>query len=138
MLLEEIRNIKSGRKELRTFGLTFAIILAAAGGIMIWKDNGLYLFAFGAALFFVILAIFRPSPLKPLQKAWMALAAVLGFVMSRLILILLFYLILTPVSLIPRLFGKRFLDLKPDPNLPSYWNERSGGASSSSNYTKQY
>jgi len=138
MLLEEIKNIKSGPKELKAFGLTFAIVLGATGGIMIWKDNGFYLFALGAAVLFAVLAIFWTLPLKPLQKAWMALAAVLGFFMSRLILIILFYLILTPVSLIPRLFGKRFLDLKPDPNFPSYWNKRSGGGSSNINYTKQY
>lgn len=138
MLLEEIRNIKSGRKELRGFGLTFGTALSVLGGILLWRHDGLHLYAFAASAFFVILALFWPSPLKPLQKAWMSLAAVLGFIMSRLILIVLFFMILTPLSLIARLFGKRFLELKPDTTLPSYWNKKSSDSSAKIDYTKQY
>jgi hypothetical protein len=138
MLREEIRNIKSGRKELRSFGLTFGIVSAAVGGIMLWRGSGLYPYAFGAAILFSLLAFLWRMPLMPLQKIWMTLAAVLGFFMSRLILIVMFYLILTPVSLTALLFGKRVLVLKPDKNLASYWNVREKDPSEKPDYTKQY
>lgn len=80
----------------------------------------------------------RPRLLKPLQKAWMALAAILGFFMSKLILIVLFFLILTPISLIGRVFGKRFLELKLDKDRASYWNLRRDETPLQTDYTKQY
>ena len=138
MLLEEIKNIKSGRKELRSFGLTFGVISTLVGAIMLWKSNSLYPYAFCGTALFLLLSFLMPLALMPLQKIWMTLAAVLGFFMSRLILIFLFYLILTPVSLIARLFGKRFLELKPDSRLSSYWNLRERNLSEKSDYTKQY
>jgi len=138
MLLEEIKNIKSGRKELRSFGLTFGVISTLAGIIMLWKSNSLYPYTFCGAALFLLLSLLMPLSLIPLQKIWMTLAAVLGFFMSRLILTVLFYLILTPVSLTARLLGKRFLELKPDSCLSTYWNKRERNPSEKPDYTKQY
>ena len=138
MLLDEIRHIKSGPKELRIFGLTFGVVSALAGGIMLWKGSGLFNYAFGAAVLFILLALTWPVSLKPLQKIWMTLAAVLGFFISRVILIVLFYLILTPISLAARLFGQRFLELKPDARLDSYWNKRERDPTAKPDYSKQY
>jgi hypothetical protein len=138
MLREEIKNIKSGRRELRGFGLTFGVVAAAAGAVMLWKANMLYPYAFGAAALFIGLGLLWPFPLKPLQKIWMMLAVILGFVMSRIILLVLFFLILTPISLVARLFGKRFLDLRPETRLPSYWNRREPDPGVTPDYTKQY
>ncbi|MCE5270112.1 SxtJ family membrane protein, partial [bacterium] len=58
------------------------------------------------------------------QKLWMKLAHALGWFNTRLLLILVFYLVLTPVGLLMRLFGKRPLSLGWDKDAPSYWIER--------------
>ena len=49
----------------------------------------------------------------------------------------LFYLIVTPIGLISRLFGKKFLDLKWDKQLSTYWNYRSDKPGKE-NYEKQF
>lgn len=69
--------------------------------------------------------------LKPFYWVWMFLAFCLGFVASKVFLTLIFYLVLTPIGLLAKLFGKRFLDLG---QKPSYWKNR---ASQAPNYENQ-
>ena len=52
----------------------------------------------------------------------MVFANMLSWFMSRLILSILFYIIITPIGLIARLFNKQFIELKWDKSLESYWN----------------
>ena len=68
----------------------------------------------------------------------MALAVVLGFFMSRLILVLLFYAIVTPIGLVMKLLGKDLLDERIDKNKTSYWLKRAGAAKSRESYENQY
>ena len=121
MLLEEIKNIRSTRRDLRNFGLSVGIVLLLIGLLLRYyeRDAYPYFLVFGAIL--VILALALPTLLKPLQKAWMALAVTLGFIMTRLILSLLFFLVFMPISLIGRIGGFKFLEIKTDKNASSYW-----------------
>ena len=138
MLLEEIRNIKSEKRDLRNFGITFGVLLGLLGGALWWKGKDTYtLFLFFSGAFF-FLGFVLPSILKPLQKAWMAFAVVLGFFMTRVILSVLFYVVFTGIGLGGRLFGKQFLDLKMDHSLKSYWNYRESKTFKQSDYELQF
>ena len=124
MILEEIKNIKSDKKELKKFG-------GQVGGMLILIGALLFVFAKLLAPIFIgiggllaIVAFLFPVLLLPLQKSWMALAVVLGFIMTRVILSILFYLVITPINIISRLFGKDFLNLKIEKDKKSYWNIR--------------
>lgn len=124
MLLEELKNINSNKAELRKFGLTIGIVLLIISAVMFYYSSGLK-FHFGiAGLVLIILGYIFPKILLPFQKVWMGLALVLGFVMSRLILTLLFYLVITPIGLLAKLAKKDFLDLSIDNTKKSYWNYR--------------
>ena len=122
MIIEEIKNIKSGKKELRKFGITMGAVFVVIGGLLWWRGKDYYLYFLGlsAAFFFFGLAI--PSLLKPIHKFWMALAVLMSWVMTRVILCILFYLGITPMSFLANLFGKDFLGLKFGKNInSSYW-----------------
>jgi hypothetical protein len=54
----------------------------------------------------------------------MALAFTLGWFTSRLLLVAIFLGVVTPIGLLARLVGKRFLELAPDPGAASYWVRR--------------
>ena len=58
--------------------------------------------------------------------------------MTRVILSLLFYLIITPIGVTLRIFGKDFLELKRNESCDSYWNERNSKIEKSQNYEKQF
>jgi len=126
MILEEIKNIKSDKKELKKFGITIGIvsILIAIALFIYSKSSAPYFLTIGGVL--IASAYTFPKILLPVQKVWMALAVVLGFIMTRVILSILFYVIITPITFISKLFNKDFLNLKIEKEKKSYWNLREG------------
>jgi len=138
MIFEEIRHIRSGRRELRSFGFLIGGALVCFGLFLSWKDRPAYpgVLSGGAALLAVAAA--APGLLLPLQKVWMTLAIVLGRVMSRVVLTAGFFLVLTPVGLLARASGKRFLDLRLDRSASSYWRRRDRNYPKKEDYLKQF
>ena len=124
VITEELRAVRSGRGDLRKFGITMAIGLGALGGLFLWRGKGEPMIFFGLAAIFLVLGLAVPAILRPVQRAWMAFAIVLGWVMTRVILVALFYVGITPVALIARLVGKRFIELRFEPERASYWERR--------------
>jgi hypothetical protein len=124
MLIEAIKNIPSTKKDLRNFGLVMGVALGVIGGILLWKESSLHWVFFGCGAGMALLGLALPIVLLPLQKVWMLLAGLLGWVMSRIILSVTFYLVVTPMGLVARLFGKRFLDTRFDKGAGSYWQVR--------------
>ena len=59
----------------------------------------------------LVLNMTAPKLFGPASKLWFGLSAVLGAVMSRVILSLVFFLVLTPVGLVRRAMGKDTLQL---------------------------
>lgn len=138
MIIEEIKKIKSGTVELRNFGITLGIALGVLGGLFLWREKASSVYFFIIAAAFLLLAFTAPVLLKPFHKVWMSLSILMGWVMTRIILIILFYGILTPIGLIARLCGKDFLDIKIDKNVNSYWVLRTTAACDKKSYEHQF
>lgn len=138
MILEEIRNIKSEKKDLRSFGVTFGVIFGILAGALWWKGKDTYSTFAILSLIFFLTGFILPALLKPLQKAWMVFAVVLGWFMTRAILSVLFYAVFTSIGVLSRLFGKNFLDLKLSGLEKSYWIPRESRPFDKSNYEKQF
>lgn len=138
MIIQQIKNIKSGKKELRVFGITMAIMLGAIGGFLFWKGSEYYLHLLIIAGFFLATGLIVPVVLKPVHKVWMTLSIILGTIMTALILMLLFYLVFTPAGLIARISGKRFLVWKFDSTAETYWIPKSESTADKSRYEKQF
>ena len=117
---------------LRRFGLLVGAVLVA-GGLWLWQRAGLHVppgtvplpalvAAFGAALAAIALVV--PRRLRILYRRWMTLAFTLGWFTSRLLLVVIFALVVTPVGLLARLVGKRFIESGPDRGAATYWARR--------------
>ena len=137
-MFEEIKNIKSEKRDLRNFGITVVIILLIISGFLFWKEKESFqiFLAIGITLFLTAIAI--PAVLKPVYWIWMIFATILGWIMTRVILSLLFYTIFTPIGLILRFFRKQFLGLRWDKSKESYWNFRTNEHLQNENYEKQF
>jgi multisubunit Na+/H+ antiporter MnhG subunit len=138
MLKEEFKEIKERKKDLIKFGLSVGSVLLIVGFVLYYfeKSSSFYFIIIGGAL--LLLATIYPKVLKPLNKIWMGLAIILGFVMSRIILTVLFYLVLTPIGLLAKIFGKKFMDLKYDESAETYWEERKTNEKNHLDYERQF
>ncbi|MBW1712650.1 MAG: hypothetical protein JRJ59_05850 [Deltaproteobacteria bacterium] len=119
----EIKALSPNKKDLRNLGLVFLVVLGAIGGFLVWRGRPAGPYFLAAALVLGLWGLFWPGRFKPVYKIWLGLAIVLGFFFSRILLTLLYYLVVTPIGLIMRLFGKDFLDLKMG-DRDSYWHLR--------------
>ena len=137
-IIEEIKNIKGDKSDWKKFGITMGIILTIIGFSLLWKKNIYCEYFFFLAASFFISGLILPSVLKPVYKAWMALSVVMGFIMTRVIMVIIFYLIVTPIGLIASLTGKEFLDMKIDKSAKSYWIVREKIQKVKSDYERQF
>ena len=120
-VIKEIKSIRSGKAELRKFGLTIGLVCGLLYALMLWQGRDDYPIFLILGIGFLVLGILLPVALRPVYLLWMGFAACMGWVMTRVILVLLFYLVVTPVGLLGRLFGKDFLSRCFDREASSYW-----------------
>ena len=137
-MLEEIKNIKSEKSDIRKFGITIGIILMIIAGFLFWKEKESYQIFIAAGALFCLTGFILPIILKPFFIAWMTFAIILGWFMTRLILSLVFYGIMTPIGVLSRIFGKKFLKLNFDKTNNTYWNNRKIHSLEKTHYEKQF
>ena len=137
-MFEEIKNIKSEKSDIRNFGITLGIILLLISGFLFWKEKESFQIFLIVGITFLLTAIAIPVVLKPVYWIWMIFAVILGWIMTRVILSLLFYVVFTSIGLTLRFFGKQFLELRWDKSKESYWNFRTNEHLQNENYEKQF
>jgi len=137
MMNHLISRIKITKEEIRKFGIVIGSILLIIGVILLWKRNIYYPILMIIGIFLFVGGLSIPIILKPIYIIWMIFATIMGWLMTRFILSLLFYGLITPISLIARLMGKKFIYLRWDKINNSYWNYRSNKVQNV-DYEKQY
>lgn len=129
-IISEIREeIKSAYREptgrdLNILALLFLVIPALIGGYILWRRGAASGYVWigvgvGLALCRVIPPLFRL-----IYRLWISFSVVLGYFISRVILTLVFYLVITPTGLLMRVLAKDPMERKIDPNAASYWIKR--------------
>ena len=112
---------KVDKKQLRSFGLIVGGVFALIGWWpVLIRGNDPRIWAVLAAALLIIPALLWPSSLSPAYKGWMALGNVLGWINTRVILGAVFYLVVTPIGVVRRLFGKDPMGTKPAGNIETY------------------
>ena len=123
----------------RNFGFLFAGVFsllaayAAYQGADAFKVYG-WLIA-GAAT--GVIAVAAPNLLTPFNKAWMKLGDLMGKVVSPLVLGVIFFVLITPVALVGRLFGRDELRLKRT-NANTYWIDRTPPGPAGDSFKNQF
>ena len=121
---DDLKQLKTGDRDLRKFGLLVGGMFAVFGLIVLLRHKAHYPYFLWPGVALIAFGAMLPRTLKYVYLAWMSLAFVLGFVISHVILGLFFFLVITPIGLIARLVGKDFLSLKLDRKGASYWIPR--------------
>lgn len=112
-------------KDLKQFGIVFGIILAVFGSIHCIKDRvHVYPWFFIFALVLILCALIAPKILKPVYIVFLKIAHTIGWFNTRVILILVYYVLLVPIGFCVKIFGGDILNRRIDRNVESYWVER--------------
>ena len=109
----------------RSFGLIVGLFSGCVAAVKFWHgEQGTGLVWAILAFILISLAVLKPALLSPLNRLWFRFGLLLHKVMNPLLMAVMFYLVILPVSLLMRLFHKDPLRLKYDPHAATYWIER--------------
>jgi len=114
-------NNKSSNK---SFGILFFIVFLGFGLWPLTKNLSPNIYLIIIASCFLILGVLNSKILTPLNNLWIQLGEFLGKLIAPVVMALIYFFILTPVSLIVRVFGKDLLSLKFLKEQESYWRQR--------------
>ncbi|MBN1297454.1 hypothetical protein JXA80_11785 [bacterium] len=134
-MINEIRHdlhlIDQSPRALRKFGWLTGVFLFLVGGLLIFKHRHdpvvltpAIMVMWIAGLVFVLAGQFYPRCLRIMNTVFSFLGLIIAWVITRLTLIIMFYLVFFPFGTIMRLTGKDSLNRKLDRRIESYWIQR--------------
>jgi len=113
-------------REGRKFGLTVGVAFLALTALMIWREHTVAARVTGSLGSLLILGgLLIPSRLGPVQAAWMGLAHAISKVTTPIFMGVVYFLVLAPVGVVMRLFGRNPMRHKPADG--SFWMTRDSG-----------
>ena len=125
-------------RRLRRFGLTTAIGFTLIGSLSWWRHHTIApLVLWSAAIVLAGPALFAPALLAPVERRWLELGNAMAWFNTRLVLTALFYVVVTPIGLLIRLFHDP-LERELNDAQPSYWNRHVVAPFQASNYHRQF
>ncbi len=116
-------NTQMSDKSLREFGLVTGGMLTLVFGLLlpwIWNADSWPIWPWIVAAILSLIALTMPHILQPVYHWWMKLAHILGWINTRILLSIVFFVIFLPVGIILRLLGKDPMARKLDQDLNSY------------------
>jgi saxitoxin biosynthesis operon SxtJ-like protein len=119
------------RSDLKWFGLLMLAFFAFLGGMSQWRGHprsALILWGIGAALALIYYVI--PPTKRLMFDLWMGVTYPIGWVLSHLLMVIMFYLVITPIGLLMRLLGRDPMQRAFDRGATSYWVPREGPVAS--------
>ena len=107
----------------KSFGILFFIVFLIIGLWPLYHSDPIRLWSIIVAVIFLILGLLNSRILSPFNKAWMKFGELLGKIIAPIVMLTVFFVILTPLSLVVRIFKKDLLNLKFSKEK-SYWITR--------------
>ena len=107
----------------KSFGIIFAVIFFLIGLWPILSLGSIRVWSIILAIVFLTLSFFKPKLLRPLNLTWIKLGEILGKIIAPIVMALVFFVILTPMSFLVRALGKDLLRLKFSKNN-TFWIKR--------------
>ena len=106
------------------FGITFSVIFIFFALFFWFKGNNFYFILFLIlSSSFLIVSLLKSSLLYPLNIAWMYFGYFLGKIISPVIIGILFFVIVTPIALFMKIFGRDELMLKKN-KTKTFWKNK--------------
>ena len=117
----ENNKIKIGSN--RSFGIVFFIVFLIIATWPLINDSEIRYWSLVISFIFLFLGIINSKLLTPLNKIWLKIGILLGNIISPIVMGIIFFLVVTPTSIIMKILRKDLLNLKKN-NKNSYWIEK--------------
>lgn len=128
MIKQLLKEIDSSEKRVKQFAWLFVIIgILVVPAIIIYKHGEFSNASFLSLILgfiFLIAGLYFHKVLIPIYKVWMLLALVLGLIMTKVIITIVFYLIMTPIGVIKKGDLTRSMHLKFSDSKETYWKKK--------------
>tara|TARA_B100001245_G_scaffold229151_1_gene207202 strand:+ start:517 stop:912 length:396 start_codon:yes stop_codon:yes gene_type:complete len=108
----------------RSFGVVFFVVFFLIGIWPIFSLSAIRHWFIMTSLVFLILGLLNSNLLTPFNKIWYKIGILLGNIISPIIMLVIFFLVVTPTGFILRIFKKDLLNLKTNKNKATYWIDR--------------
>ena len=108
----------------KSFGLLLSFVFLIISIWPLFFIGDLRLWSFIISVIFFSISFIKPNILRPLNIIWIKFGEVLGLVIAPIVMALVYFFILTPISIIVRIFGKDLLNLKFFEKQKTYWIKR--------------
>ena len=108
----------------RSFGILFFLVFLGFGLWPLTKEMSPNIYLIIISVIFLFLGLLNSKLLSPLNNLWIKFGEILGKVIAPIVMAVVYFLILTPISLLVRLFGKDLIGMKFSNDIKSYWIER--------------
>lgn len=123
----------------RSFGILFFVVFMVVAAYFWHKgyeDSWVY-GAIALSVFFLLAGFLAPALLRPLNKLWFQLGLLMGRVVSPIVLGAIFFILLSPIAILMRVFGRDELKLKKR-DVSSYWVERQPHGPTPESFKEQF
>ena len=117
----------------RSFGITFFVVFLIVSLWPLLNDESLRIWSIAISFIFLFLGLINSNLLLPLNKIWFKFGIFLGSIFAPISMGLVFFVVVTPIGIIMRLFGKDILKRKFNNKEKSYWIYRNKNKSSMKN-----
>ena len=118
----------------KSFGIVFSIFFLLISVYLLLNNDPIYYWFLFVSFIFLVLGLMNSKILSPLNLLWFKFGILLGKIVSPVVMGIIFFLVVTPISIILKIFGKDILNLKFN-NNKTYWIEKDGPKS---NMKKQF
>ena len=118
----------------RNFGIVFSVVFLFIALWPLLKQNDVRIWSLIISIIFLILGLLNSNILLPLNKLWFKFGILLGSIVAPIVMGIVYFLVVTPIGLIMRMFRKDLLNLKKN-NKNTYWIDKDN---SNSNLKNQF
>ncbi len=107
----------------KSFGILFFIVFLLIAIWPVLESESIRVWSLAISIIFLVLGIINSKILSPLKKGWIKLGEILGKVVAPVVMGFIYFVVITPIGVLMRLFGKDLLNIKFNKNK-SYWIKR--------------
>ena len=118
----------------KSFGIVFSIFFLLISVYPLLNNDPIHYWSLFVSFIFLVLGLMNSKILSPLNLLWFKFGILLGKIVSPIVMGIIFFLVVTPISIILKIFGKDVLNLKFN-NNKTYWIVKDGPKS---NMKKQF